>query len=138
VRARRWWMLGVTCLSMIVITLDLTILNIALPAISAGLHAGTGDLQWLGDAVTKHYQGDDTDLKPLMGAILTAHHEITVEEHRSRVEAFFAEATAQGVSAEQAAQNLNHTIVKLAAPTTATTSIAVGERRNSTFERTTM
>ena len=54
--------------------------------------AYTGDLQWLGDAVTKHYQGDDTDLKPLMGAILTAHHEITVEEHRSRVEAFFAEA----------------------------------------------
>jgi phosphoglycolate phosphatase-like HAD superfamily hydrolase len=54
--------------------------------------AYTGDLQWLGDAVTKHYQGDDTDLKPLMGAILTAHHEITVEEHRGRVEAFFAEA----------------------------------------------
>jgi phosphoglycolate phosphatase-like HAD superfamily hydrolase len=54
--------------------------------------AYTGDLQWLGDAVTKHYQGDDTDLKPLMGAILTAHHEISVEEHRGRVEAFFAEA----------------------------------------------
>jgi phosphoglycolate phosphatase-like HAD superfamily hydrolase len=54
--------------------------------------AYTGDLRWLGDAVTKHYQGDDADLKPLMGAILTAHHEITVEEHRSRVEAFFAEA----------------------------------------------
>src|SRR3954452_14509698 len=54
--------------------------------------AYTGDLQWLGDAVTKHYQGDDTDLKPLMGAILTAHHEITVEEHSGRVEAFFNEA----------------------------------------------
>ena len=34
----------------------------------------SGDLKWFGDAVTKHYQGDDTDLKPLMGAILTAHH----------------------------------------------------------------
>lgn len=54
--------------------------------------AYTGDLQWLGDAVKKHYQGDDTDLKPLLGAILKAHHEITVDEHRSRVEAFFAEA----------------------------------------------
>ena len=54
--------------------------------------AYTGDLQWLGDAVTKHYQGDDTDLKPLMGAILTAHHEITVEEHAGRVNAFFADA----------------------------------------------
>jgi phosphoglycolate phosphatase-like HAD superfamily hydrolase len=55
--------------------------------------AYSGDLQWLGDAVTKHYQGDDTDLKPLMGAILRAHHEITVEEHAGRVSAFFAEAT---------------------------------------------
>ncbi|HZN81911.1 MAG TPA: HAD family hydrolase [Mycobacterium sp.] len=54
--------------------------------------AYTGDLQWLGDAVSKHYQGDDTDLKPLMGAILTAHHEITVEEHAGRINTFFAEA----------------------------------------------
>jgi phosphoglycolate phosphatase-like HAD superfamily hydrolase len=54
--------------------------------------AYTGDLQWLGDAVTKHYQGDDTDLKPLMAAVLRAHHEITVEEHAGRVNAFFANA----------------------------------------------
>lgn len=54
--------------------------------------AYTGDLQWLGDAVTKHYRGDDTDLKPLMGAILRAHHEITVEEHAGRVRTFFADA----------------------------------------------
>jgi phosphoglycolate phosphatase-like HAD superfamily hydrolase len=54
--------------------------------------AYSGDLQWLGDAVTKHYQGDDTDLKPLMGAILRAHHEITVEQHAGRVNTFFAEA----------------------------------------------
>ena len=54
--------------------------------------AYSGDLKWLGDAVTKHYQGDDTDMKPLMGAILTAHHEITVEQHAGRVNAFFAEA----------------------------------------------
>jgi phosphoglycolate phosphatase-like HAD superfamily hydrolase len=54
--------------------------------------AASGDLKWLGDAISKHYQGDDTDLKPLMGAILKAHHEITVEEHACRVNAFFAEA----------------------------------------------
>jgi phosphoglycolate phosphatase-like HAD superfamily hydrolase len=54
--------------------------------------ATSGDLKWLGDAVGKHYQGDDTDLKPLMAAILKAHHEITVEEHAGRVDAFFAEA----------------------------------------------
>jgi phosphoglycolate phosphatase-like HAD superfamily hydrolase len=51
-----------------------------------------GNLKWLGDAVTKHYQGDDTDITILMGAVLTAHEAITVEEHRSRVEAFFADA----------------------------------------------
>jgi phosphoglycolate phosphatase-like HAD superfamily hydrolase len=54
--------------------------------------AYTGDLQWLGDAVAKHYQGDDTDMKPLAAAILKAHHEITVEEHAGRINAFFAEA----------------------------------------------
>lgn len=51
-----------------------------------------GNSKWLGDAVTKHYQGDDTDITTLMGAVLTAHEAITVEEHRSRVEAFFAGA----------------------------------------------
>jgi EmrB/QacA subfamily drug resistance transporter len=56
-RTLRWWMLGVTCLSVVVVTLDLTILNIALPAISAGLHAGTGDLQWLVDAYSLVFAG---------------------------------------------------------------------------------
>jgi phosphoglycolate phosphatase-like HAD superfamily hydrolase len=54
--------------------------------------AAGGDLKWFGEAVTKHYQGDDSDFKPLVGAILTAHHEITVDEHRGRIEAFFNEA----------------------------------------------
>jgi phosphoglycolate phosphatase-like HAD superfamily hydrolase len=51
-----------------------------------------GDLKWIGDAVTKHYQGDDSDLKPLVAAVLTAHAEITVDEHASRVAAFFSDA----------------------------------------------
>lgn len=49
-RERRWWMLGVTCLSVVVVSLDLTVLNVALPKVSVALHAGTGDLQWLVDA----------------------------------------------------------------------------------------
>ena len=56
-RARSWWMLAVTCLSVVVVSLDLTILNIALPAISAALHAGTGDLQWLVDAYSLVFAG---------------------------------------------------------------------------------
>jgi phosphoglycolate phosphatase-like HAD superfamily hydrolase len=51
-----------------------------------------GDLTWLGHAVAKHNQGDDSDLKPLVAAILSAHAAITVEEHRARVETFFRDA----------------------------------------------
>jgi phosphoglycolate phosphatase-like HAD superfamily hydrolase len=51
-----------------------------------------GDLKWLGEAVAKHDRGDDTDFKTLVAAVLTAHHAITVDEHRGRVEAFFADA----------------------------------------------
>jgi phosphoglycolate phosphatase-like HAD superfamily hydrolase len=54
--------------------------------------AYSGDLKWLGDAVTKHYQGDDTDIKPLVAAILTSQHEITVDELAGRFNAFFADA----------------------------------------------
>src|ERR1700742_1961473 len=32
-----------------------------------------GNLKWLAEAVTKHYQGDDTDFKTLVVAVLTAH-----------------------------------------------------------------
>ncbi|HSZ39109.1 MAG TPA: MFS transporter [Trebonia sp.] len=56
-RSGRWWMLGVTCLSVVVVSLDLTILNIALPSISAALHAGTGDLQWIVDAYSLTFAG---------------------------------------------------------------------------------
>jgi EmrB/QacA subfamily drug resistance transporter len=56
-RAGRWWMLGVTCLSVAAVAVDLTILNIALPAISAALHAGNGDLQWLNDSYALVFAG---------------------------------------------------------------------------------
>ena len=54
--------------------------------------AYTGDLKWLGDTVTKHYQGDDSDLKLLVAAILTSQHEITVDELTDRFNTFFADA----------------------------------------------
>jgi EmrB/QacA subfamily drug resistance transporter len=55
--SRRWWMLGVTCLSVLAVALDLTVLNNALPEISAALHAGTGDLQWIVDAYSLAFAG---------------------------------------------------------------------------------
>ena len=50
-------MLGATCLSVLVVALDLTILNIALPSISAALHASTGNLQWIVDAYSLAFAG---------------------------------------------------------------------------------
>ena len=50
------------------------------------------DLQWLGAAMVKHYQGDDGDLKLLMGAVTRAFGEITVEDYDARVAAFFTAA----------------------------------------------
>ncbi|MEZ0359268.1 HAD family hydrolase [Mycobacterium sp. SA01] len=54
--------------------------------------AASGDLGWFGDAVTKHYNGDDSDLKLLAGGVLSANATITTEEHAARVNAFFADA----------------------------------------------
>jgi phosphoglycolate phosphatase-like HAD superfamily hydrolase len=51
------------------------------------------DLNWFGGAITKHYQGDDTDLKVLAGAVMSLHESMKVEEHAARVSAFFTEAT---------------------------------------------
>ncbi len=50
--AKRWWVLGVLCLSLTVISLDNTILNVALPSIVERLHAKGSDLQLLIDGYT--------------------------------------------------------------------------------------
>ncbi|MGW5262434.1 MFS transporter [Microbispora sp. NPDC004025] len=46
----RWWALGALVLSALVIGMDATVLNVALPTLAADLHASTGDLQWIVDA----------------------------------------------------------------------------------------
>src|SRR5580658_5026542 len=47
---RRWWALIAMAASVLVVGLDLTVLNLALPTIAGDLHASTGDLQWFSDA----------------------------------------------------------------------------------------
>ena len=47
---RRWLALGALALSVLVVGLDLTVLNLALPTLGADLHASTSDLQWFIDA----------------------------------------------------------------------------------------
>ena len=55
--------------------------------------AVANDLNWFGGAITKHYQGDDTDLKVLAGAVMSLHESMAVEDHAALVNAFFADAT---------------------------------------------
>ena len=47
---RRWWVLAVLCLSVLLVVVDNTIVNVALPTISRRLSASTQDLQWVVDA----------------------------------------------------------------------------------------
>ena len=51
-RDRRWWILAVLCLSVLLVVVDNTIVNVALPTISRDLHASTSALQWVVDAYT--------------------------------------------------------------------------------------
>jgi MFS transporter, DHA2 family, multidrug resistance protein len=48
--ARKWWALVAIAASVLVVGLDLTVLNLALPTISGDLHASTSDLQWILDS----------------------------------------------------------------------------------------
>lgn len=47
---RRWSVLGVLCLTLLIINLDGTILNVALPTIVTTLHASSSQLQWIVDS----------------------------------------------------------------------------------------
>jgi DHA2 family multidrug resistance protein-like MFS transporter len=46
VQARRWWILGVLVISLLVVILDNTILNVALKTIQEDLHASQADVEW--------------------------------------------------------------------------------------------
>jgi EmrB/QacA subfamily drug resistance transporter len=55
--AKRWWALGALCLSLVVIGMDNTILNVALPTLSRDLHASASQLQWMVDAYVLVFAG---------------------------------------------------------------------------------
>src|SRR6516164_5513581 len=48
--ARKWWALIAIAASVLVVGLDLTVLNLALPTIATSRHASFSDLQWISDA----------------------------------------------------------------------------------------
>src|SRR5215211_4598096 len=57
IHSRRWWALAVLCSSLLIISLDNTILNVALPALSQQLNASTSELQWIVDGYTLVFAG---------------------------------------------------------------------------------
>jgi EmrB/QacA subfamily drug resistance transporter len=52
IHSRRWATLGVLCLSLLLIVVDSSIVNVALPTLVRDLHASTASLQWVTDAYT--------------------------------------------------------------------------------------
>ena len=54
---RRWWALAVMCTSLAVISLDNTVLNVAIPALVRDLNASTSQLQWIVDGYTLVFAG---------------------------------------------------------------------------------
>jgi EmrB/QacA subfamily drug resistance transporter len=49
---RPWLILGICCMSLLIVGIDVAIVNVALPAIRQGLHASLSGLQWSVDAYT--------------------------------------------------------------------------------------
>jgi len=57
VQRDRWAVLAVLCISLLVVSLDNTILNVALPTLVRDLHASASQLQWIVDAYTVVFAG---------------------------------------------------------------------------------
>jgi len=54
---RRWWVLVVLCTSLLIVSLDNTILNVALPSIVRDFHASSSELQWIVDSYAVLFAG---------------------------------------------------------------------------------
>src|SRR5919201_1205959 len=57
VHRRRWAILGVLSLSVFLVVVDNTIVNVALPTLSKDLNASTSELQWIVDAYSLVFAG---------------------------------------------------------------------------------
>ena len=63
--AKRWWTLGVLCVSLLVVGLDNTILNVAIPTLQQRLDATQSQIEWIIDSYVLVFAG----LLLTMGAI---------------------------------------------------------------------
>ena len=57
INPRRWWTLGVLSLGLVIIGVDLTILNVALPTIQRTFTATASALQWMVDSYALIFAG---------------------------------------------------------------------------------
>src|SRR3981189_3641895 len=55
--ARRWWKLSVLCLSLLIVFIGNSSLNVAIPTLSRELHASTSQLQWVVAAYSLIFAG---------------------------------------------------------------------------------
>ncbi len=80
---RRWAALVVLCASALIINLDNTILNVALPTLVRDLHATSSELQWIVDSYAMVFAG----LLLVGGSLadrLVEQHSLGVAEEGSR------------------------------------------------------
>jgi EmrB/QacA subfamily drug resistance transporter len=54
---RRWQVLAVLCLSLTIIAIDTTVMNVALPSVQRALTPSAGELQWIVDSYTIVFAG---------------------------------------------------------------------------------
>jgi MFS family permease len=54
---RRWFLLGVMCLSLVMVVMSVSGLNVALPSMQQSLDAGATDLQWIVDSYAIVFAG---------------------------------------------------------------------------------
>src|SRR5262245_34358815 len=54
---RRWWVLAVLCLSLVIVGIDSSILNVALPTLVREVGASTSQLQWIVDSYIVVFAG---------------------------------------------------------------------------------
>lgn len=57
VHDRRWTILGVLCLSLLIIVMDNTILNVAIPSLMSDLGASNSEIQWIVDSYVLVFAG---------------------------------------------------------------------------------
>ena len=56
-RSRQWLILGVLCIAVFLVTVDNTIVNVALPSLARSLHASNSGLQWIVDGYSLPFAG---------------------------------------------------------------------------------